>query len=314
VKLPRRAFLAGALALPVAARAEQYSGTYAPEATAIGDGIWLVRGADDALRFENGGAVANSVFMASDAGTILFDPGPSLKFGTALAALIERTAGKPATLVYVSHLHPDHAFGSGAFPDAAIHSLPATRQELERDGSGFSDGMYRLLSGWMTGTEVVLPQGDLAEGPVEFGGRKLELLALSGHSEGDLALVDHASGTLVAGDTVFYNRAPATPNADFAVWRASLERLETIPHKQLVPGHGPLDREGRAIAQTRDWLTWLEGALRSAVASGLDMTEAGAMEIPARFAGMKAARYELQRSVSHFYPRFEAELFPRIDG
>jgi quinoprotein relay system zinc metallohydrolase 1 len=314
VKLRRRAFLAGALALPVVAHAEQYAGTYAPEATAIGDGIWLVRGADDALRFENGGAVANSVFMASDAGTILFDPGPSLKFGKALAVLAERIAGKPVALVYVSHLHPDHAFGSGAFPETAIHSLPATRRELERDGSGFSDGMYRLLSGWMTGTEVVPPQGDLAEGPAEFGGRKLELLALSGHSEGDLALVDHASGTLVAGDTVFCNRAPATPNADFAVWRTSLDRLETIPHRQLVPGHGPLDREGKAIAQTRDWLIWLEGALRCAVSSGLDMTEAGAMDIPARFAGMKAARYELQRSVSHFYPRFETELFPRIDG
>lgn len=314
MRLARRAFLAGAAALPVAARAGQYGGTYAPQATSIGDGIWLVRGSDDALRFENGGAVANSVFMASDAGTILFDPGPSFKFGKAFSAMIEGTAGAKVSLVYISHLHPDHSFASGAFPEAEIHALPATRRDLERDGSGLSDGMYRLLSGWMTGTEVVLPKGDLAEGPVEFGGRKLQLLSLTGHSNGDLALVDHATGTLVAGDTVFLDRAPATPNADFAAWRAALDRLEAIAHRQLVPGHGPLDREGRGIAQTRDWLGWLESALRSAVANGLDMTEAGRMEIPARFAGMAAARYELQRSVSHFYPRLEAELFPRIDG
>jgi hypothetical protein len=29
---------------------------------------------------------------------------------------------------------------------------------------------------------------------------------------------------------------------------------------------------------------------------------------------MAAARYELQRSVSHFYPAIEAALLPRIDG
>lgn len=300
--------------LPAAVLAQRYAGTYNPQAQSIGDGIWLVRGADDALLFENGGAVANTVFMASDAGTILFDPGPSLKFGEALAALIERTSGQAVSLVYVSHLHPDHSFGSGAFAGARIDSLPATRHDLERDGPSFSDGMYRLLSGWMSGTEVILPAGSLAEGPVDYGGRRLELLALTGHSEGDLALVDHASGTLLAGDTVFHDRAPATPNADFALWHAALDRLEATPHRQLVPGHGPLDQSGEAIPQTRDWLTWLEEALRDAVASGLDMTEAGEMEIPSRFSAMRAARYELQRSVSHFYPRFEAELFPRIDG
>jgi hypothetical protein len=43
------------------------------------------------------------------------------------------------------------------------------------------------------------------------------------------------------------------------------------------------------------------------------MTEAGDLPIPPRFAGMAAARYELQRSVSHFYPTIEAALLPRID-
>ena len=42
------------------------------------------------------------------------------------------------------------------------------------------------------------------------------------------------------------------------------------------------------------------------------MTEAGEVPIPPRFTSLKAARYELQRSVSHFYPALEAELLPRI--
>lgn len=71
--------------------------------------------------------------------------------------------------------------------------------------------------------------------------------------------------------------------------------------------------DGAAITQTRDWLTWLATTLRAAVTDGLDMTEAANLPIPDRFAGMAAARYELTRSVSHFYPQLEAEIFPRIE-
>lgn len=315
--IARRGVLLGALALPLAApftgRAEQFAGTYAPAATPIGEGLWMVRGADEALGFANGGAIANSVIIASDAGAIVVDSGPSLRFGEALRALARQLTGRDVTRVYITHLHPDHSFGSGAFPGAEIHALTDTRTELERDGAGFSDAMYRMLHSWMAGTEVVLPSAAAAEGEVMFGGRALRLMALSGHSDGDLAILDSATGTLIAGDLVFHNRAPATPHADFAGWQAALARLEATTHRQLVPGHGPLCDAGTAIAQTRDWLFWLEANLRNAVADGLDMTEAASLPIPERFSGMAAARYELTRSVSHFYPRIEAELFPRID-
>lgn len=308
------AWLAAPIFAPVTARAEQFAGTYAPEAIPIGDGIWMVPGANEGLESANGGAIANSIIMASDAGAIVVDSGPSLGFGLALAALAKRVTGRSPARVYITHLHPDHSFGSAAFAGAGIHALPATRTDLERDGAGFSDAMYRLLHGWMAGTELVLPQAIVPEGAVTFGGRTLTLLALSGHSAGDLAILDEASETLIAGDLVFHDRAPTTPHADLAQWHAALGRLAAFPHRQCVPGHGPLDRSGAAIAQTCDWLEWLESSLREAVASGLDMAEAANLPIPARFAAMALARYELTRSVSHLYPRLEAELLPRIDG
>lgn len=305
--------LFGALAAPAAVRAEQFAGTYTVAPEKIADGVWLARGMDDGIGFASGGAIANAVILASDAGPIVVDPGPSLKFGQALAAAAQRLTGKPAGRVVITHFHPDHAFGAGAFDPAIVYALPGTAKGLERDGNGFADAMYRLLSGWMLGTQVTIPRGQIAPGPFTFGGRTLTALALSGHSEADLALLDQATGTLIAGDLVFHDRAPATPSADLAAWRKALDVLAATPHRLLVPGHGPLDSDGTAIAQTRDWLDWLEQALKGGVARGLDMTEAGDMPIPERFSGMKMARYELQRSVSHFYPRFEAEAFPRID-
>lgn len=317
MKAPRRAVLRAALALPLApfaARlgAEPFAGVYRPQAQAMADGIWMVRGTDAPIAFENGGAIANAALIATDAGTILFDPGVSLEHGRALARLAREVTGRDVARVYVSHLHPDHALGAAAFPPAIVHALPATRAALEREGNAFADAMYRILSDWMKGTQVALPEGDAGDGAVTFGGRILRLIALTGHSSGDLALLDAATGTLLAGDLVFHDRAPATPHADLAAWSRSLDTLAAIPHRRLLPGHGPLDTGGTAIAQTRDWLAWLDATLRDAVAAGLDMAEAGELPIPPRFARLAAARYELQRSVAHFYPALEAALLPRL--
>lgn len=246
---------------------------------------------------------------------MLVDAGPSLRYGQQLAALVRKLTGKPVARVYVTHLHPDHSFGASAFDAGLVAATPGLRQALEREGPGFSDGMYRLLGDWMRGTEFRLPGRAVAGGEEIVGGRKLRLLTLAGHSAADLAILDEATGTLIAGDLVFHNRAPSTPHADLARWRAALETLKATPHARVIPGHGPLDPgPAAAIDQTRDWLDWLEMALTDAVTSGRSMVEAGAIEIPARFAGLAAARYELQRSVSHLYPALEARLWPRIDA
>ncbi|EGD58206.1 beta-lactamase domain-containing protein [Novosphingobium nitrogenifigens DSM 19370] len=304
----------GLVSLTGAAQAEQFAGTYHLVPVALAEGIWLVRGADAPIAFANGGAIANCVIMASNAGPILFDCGPSRNYATALSALARKLTGKPPALVLISHLHPDHSLGASAFDPAIVAALPGTIADIERDGPGMSDAMFRMLADWMRGTEVVVPGRRLAAGPFEFGGRHLQLFSLAGHSASDLVALDEASGTLLAGDLVFKDRAPATPHATLSTWLASLDRLAAIPHRRLVPGHGPWDQDGSGIAQTRDWLTWLDKALHDASAQGLDMTEAGEIAIPARFAGMQAARYELQRSVSHFYPAIEIDSLPRIDG
>ncbi|AJR23752.1 MULTISPECIES: quinoprotein relay system zinc metallohydrolase 1 [Sphingobium] len=310
--LTRRRLIAGSMAL--AAMPAQARRSYAIAPVPVADGIWMIHGADAPIEPANGGAIANIAIIATPAGTVLCDCGPSLAYGQALRKVAEGLTGQPVVRVYVTHLHPDHGMGIAAFDPRIVAALPGTIEALAREGRGYSDAMYRLLNDWMRGTELVLPGRPIAAGREEFGGRGLRLLALSGHSGADLALLDERSGVLIGGDLVFHDRAPSTPTADLPGWRASLDRLAREPHGGLIPGHGPFDPSGRAaIAQTRDWIDWLDEALTQAVQSGLDMVEAGELPIPARFSTMAAARYELQRSVSHLYPGLEARLLPRID-
>lgn len=309
--LSRRTLIGGMATLIAApVRAADYAIT--PQA--IGDGLWLVRGADEPIEAGNGGAIANIAIIATPAGTVLWECGPSVRYARALRQAAEQLTGKPVVRVYISHLHPDHGMGLATFDPAIVAALPGTIEALRAEGQGYADGMYRLLGDWMRGTDLMLPGRSISQAEEDFGGRRLTLLALSGHSSADLALLDAQSGLLLGGDLVFHDRAPSTPTADLPKWRASLDQLKALPHKGVMPGHGPFDPGGpAAIAQTRDWIDWLETTLTQAVRDGLDMVEAGEVAIPDRFATMAAARYEVQRSVSHLYPALEAALLPRVD-
>jgi quinoprotein relay system zinc metallohydrolase 1 len=309
--LSRRTMIAGLAALPVAVRA---ASDYAILPVPVAEGIWMIRGADAPIEPANGGAIANIAIIATPIGTVLCDCGPSIRYAGALKAVAEKLTGKPVIRVYLTHLHPDHGLGTAAFDPGIVAALPGTIDALRAAGQGYADAMYRILGDWMRGTDVVLPGKPITTDTELFANRSLKLLALSGHSSADLAILDEQTRLLIGGDLVFHGRAPSTPTADLSQWRASLDRLRALPHGGLIPGHGPFDAGGTAsIAQTRDWLDWLEGALTQAVKDGLDMVEAGELPIPDRFATMAAARYELQRSVSHLYPGIEARLLPRID-
>ena len=295
--------------MPVLAAAFRYD--LKPEVVA--DGIWVVRGADDAILMGNGGAIANVTILDTADGAVLVDAGPSLRYGTELTALAKKLTGKPVVRVYLTHLHPDHTYGDAAFQPAQIAATPALITELQTEGPGFSDGMYRLLGDWMRGTELHIPGHVIATPSETIGGRTLRLLALAGHSGADLAIFDEATKTLIAGDLVFHDRAPSTPHADLPRWRTSLDTLKGLGQLRVVPGHGPVDLTPHAaIDQTRDWIDWVDTALTDAIQAGLDPVEAGEIAIPPRFVAMKAARYELQRSVSHFYPGLEERSLPLV--
>lgn len=309
----RRQLLAGLGAGLWAASAPAAAPAYRLAAQAVAPGVWVVRGADAGIAMANGGAIANIGIIATNAGAVLIDAGPSHRYGTALAALARRLTGTPVARVYLTHLHPDHSFGTAAFPADRVAATRSVAAAVAGDAAGFSAGLYRLLGDWMRGTEVPAPLLPVAEGRVMIGGRSLRLLPLAGHSASDLAVLDETSGTLFAGDLVFHNRAPATPHADLARWSRALDTLAGLGHARVVPGHGPVDvTPGTAIAQTRDWLDWLAAALADAMERGLSMVEAGELPIPPRFAGLAVARMELQRSVSHFWPALEAARLPRL--
>ncbi|MGK9048516.1 quinoprotein relay system zinc metallohydrolase 1 [Stutzerimonas chloritidismutans] len=280
----------------------------------IADDVWLLEGSTDNFDKANGGNIVNTGFIVTESGVVVIDSGPSRRYGEAMRAAIASVTDRPVIKLLLTHHHPDHVLGNQAFTDVPIAALAGTTELLREQGNAMAENMYRLVGDWMRGTEVVLPTETLAPGTLEIGGRALRLLALRGHTGADLAIFDERSGVLFAGDILFYQRALTTPNSPgLDVWLEDLDTLEALPWKRLVAGHGPVADDAAPFLQMRDYLGWLDGLLREAANGGADMNEVIQSPIPERFAGISLTRYELIRSVSHLYPRYEAMALQRVD-
>jgi quinoprotein relay system zinc metallohydrolase 1 len=319
-RLDRRAFVqqlglaAAAPLLAMFGSAEAKPLAYNLKPQPIAPGVWLIAGAQEMITAGNGGAIANIAILDTSEGAVVIDTGPSRRFGVELEAAARALTGKPVVRAYITHIHPDHAFGNQAFAADAIRAPQGVINGLLALGDSFAEAMYRITGDWMRGTEIVIPKAAIAEPSETIGGRKFRFLILAGHTDCDLVVVDETSGIMFAGDMVFLDRAPTTPNADIATWRKSLATLSGMSPAAIVPGHGPVEKSQRSIVQTRDWLDLVDATLHEAVEKGLDMTEAAALPLPDWTNRIAVARYEFERSVAHIYPRLERDLLPRVDS
>ncbi len=286
--------------------------TYALKPVRIAEGVWTIFGAPEVITLRNGGAIANITVLDSREGAIVIDTGPSRRFGEELVAIAKALTGKDIARAYITHFHPDHAFGNQAIAAAKVAAPQGVIDGLQQAGAAFSDAMYYIAQDWMRGTEVVLPATAISTGIEEIGGRRLQLFALAGHTNSDLAILDEATGTLVTGDLAFLDRAPTTPHANVAVWLETLTRLEAISGARLIPGHGPAEAGKRALTQTRDWLEAITAIITRSYEQGLDILEASRQPLPESFGNIALARYEFERSVMHFYPKLEASRLPGV--
>lgn len=293
------------LATPLCA-AEPFDYRLKPKTVA--PGVHVFEGLSEHFTRANGGNILNTGYLETDAGAVVIDSGPSRRYGEQMRAAIRAQTGeKPIAQVIITHAHPDHFLGNQAFADRPIAALPATTQVIRSAGELLSANLYRLVGGWMEGTEALAPTQEAKAGELTIGGRRLRLIALSGHTDADLAVYDLQTRTLFAGDLVFFQRAATTPNADLTHWLAALDGLAKLDFQTMVPGHGPVVQGAEAIAQTRAYLRWLRKTLGDAAARGLDMNEAMRLPAPPEFARLAVFGEEYPRSVVHLYPDLEAE-------
>jgi quinoprotein relay system zinc metallohydrolase 2 len=241
--LDRRQIILGgvcACCLPLRARAASSATLHE-----IAPGIHVRRGVDEEASPGNADAIANAGFIIGGESVLVFDPGGSLADGAQLRAAIRALTALPIRHVVMSHAHPDHVFGAGAFLDDQPAFVGHARfaAALAARGGYDRERLAAVLGADAAGQPVMptLEVKDRLE--LDLGGRMVRLTAHPlAHTDHDLTLLDGASGTLFCGDLLFVGRVPALDGSVLG-WLQVLDALkatgETRGATQAVPGHGP---------------------------------------------------------------------------
>ena len=248
------------------------------EPVKVTDGVYAFIGGAGEPTVENAGNIGNSGFIIGDDGVVVVDTGISYRHGRAMLEAIVRVTPKPVRLAIITHAVQEFLFGNAAFAERGIPLAAHARSiDLMRSRCGHClENLNKVLGPErMEGSRLVLPDRVVDGSTVlQVAGLKLQLLYFGwGATPGDLAVYDPASGVLFAGGLVSNRRIPELRDAQLAGWLLALDRLNEIPARWVVPGHGPVSTPA-AIGQTRAYLLALDAKVRAVYSSGASLLEA----------------------------------------
>ena len=150
----------GWVVLSCFAQADLATLDYRLKARGLAPGVWVVEGTNADFSPANGCSIINTGFIATGAGVVVVNTGPSRLYGEQLRALIARTTPEPVVQVVQLNLHPDYFLGHQAFADVPRRATPATRAGVARESAAYESNLYRLCGDWMKGTETLAPYAD----------------------------------------------------------------------------------------------------------------------------------------------------------
>lgn len=239
----------------------------------VAPGVFVHEGRQELATSENAGDEANIGFVIGEEAVAVIDAGGSRAVAEGLYAAIRARTDLPIRWLVLTHMHPDHTFGTEFFREAGAEVIGHARlpNALANRAESYSEAAERTMGPLIAHTMTIVPPDEtVAETrDLDLGGRVLRLQAWpTAHTDNDLTVRDLETGTWFMGDLVFDRQ---TPSMDGSVlgWLDLLGDLAGEPAERIVPGHGaaalPWPDGARA---TRDYFSALVEETRASLASG----------------------------------------------
>jgi len=270
---PCRPFLLLLLALfSASSTADQEHGLAFKE---IAPGIYLRPGVQEVADAANRGHIANLGFIVGQERVAVIDSGGSRAEGEAVLRAVRSVTDLPVAYLILTHMHPDHVLGSGAFADQGIEIIGHANlaDALVRRQSFYLDAALEHLGNAAVGTRIALPESGVAAGQVRelaLGDRVLELRGYpTAHTNNDLTVLDRTTGTLWLSDLLFVERIPVV-DGSLLGWLRVMDEIAMTDAATVIPGHGPIGPGWKAALerQKRYLETIAEGARREIQGGG----------------------------------------------
>ena len=204
--------------------------------------------------------VPNVGIIVGKKAVLVVDTGMGTRNGEAVLREVTKVApGKPIYIV-TTHVHPEHDMGAHVFPKDS--KLIRSRDQVEDITAGAGMNLVPVFSQRSKLNEELLMDArhrgpDITfdqEYSLDLGGLTAKIYAMGvNHTRGDTVVL--ADGVLFSGDVAMRPQPSfANPTAKISHWLQSLDKLEALKAKQLVPSHGPFG-DNAIIAGYRSYLT-----------------------------------------------------------
>jgi glyoxylase-like metal-dependent hydrolase (beta-lactamase superfamily II) len=154
-------------------------------------------------------------------------------------------------LVILTHSHPDHVEGLGAFLNKPVKI--AMNQEEER---------YLMESGKLLFEMMGQPLPEfrvdfyLKEGELHLAKKLFQIYQTPGHSPGSLTIYWEERKVLFTGDLIFYGGIGRTDflEGNSKLIMESIERMSQLDTEILLPGHGELVMGREMVLQNFEYI------------------------------------------------------------
>ena len=233
--------------------------------------VWAIPDGSASLVPNVGIVVGNKAVLVIDTG-----------MGTRNAQAVLREVAKvgPAKPIYIvtTHVHPEHDMGAHAFP--ADSKLIRSQDQVEDIKAGAGTNLVPVFAGRSDLNKELLADARHRTADIVFdrsytldlGGLKAKIYAMGvNHTRGDTVIL--VDGVLFSGDVAMRPQPSfANPNARISDWLRSLDRLEAMQPKLLVPSHGPFG-DVAIIQGYRDYLTRISARAQALKAAGKTQDE-----------------------------------------
>jgi glyoxylase-like metal-dependent hydrolase (beta-lactamase superfamily II) len=224
--------------------------------------------------------VPNVGIIVGRKGTFVVDTGLGPPNGAVVVREAKRLGRGAELYLGTTHFHPEHDLGASAFP-ASTQLLRSTDQQ--KDIAEFGLQLAKTFSARSPYVAAMLKDANYRaanlvfdqEQTIDLGEVRVRAIAMGpNHTRGDTAYIVEPDGVLFAGDVVMKGQpAFASPYSSLAHWLDSLDRLEKLQPKKIVPSHGPMG-DTALIAGYRRYLTTIQRRAAELKKAGRTLEEA----------------------------------------
>jgi glyoxylase-like metal-dependent hydrolase (beta-lactamase superfamily II) len=198
----------------------------------------------------------NSGFIAGEHTTLVVDTGANALAAATIHGYAEAARPPNRIAVLNTEKHFDHIGGNGYFRDrgAEIHGhalIARTSDEFQQERAEFRSAISNAARRVRCEEDVFYHDTDLVnpdrridqDTTIELGDCTVRILLTPGHTPTNISVWVPDDRVLFCGDCLTNRYLPnldcgATP--EWWLWLKSLERIERLNPRAIVPGHGPV--------------------------------------------------------------------------